>query len=305
VVTIWAADSYSIPLSNSVSFVVTVGECLQLGIDSTVLQVGQTSSVAVSIISTLGLTNLSFNVTYPTNRFTNWVLTASNSAVSTTLVQTVDPSQVAFGLAAKNGQTFNGPGVIGSLTFKALPGSSAFVPLSPINVVGSKTDGSVVGNSVGQAGRAVVIGREPLLEAWLGTNSARMLTLYGNPGATYALGFRTNVLGTNWQFAWRTPMTNLYETFAADAKPGLLFYRAWEFFADPPVLDITSPASGQATLLLYGLSGSNYVLQSATDLQTANGWHSGASFTLTNSFRFIGVGSPTNGRMFFRGFRSP
>src|ERR1035441_4119989 len=80
VVTIWATDSYSIPLSNSVSFVVTVGECLQLGVGSTVLQIGQTSSVPVSIISTLGLTNLSFTIAYLTNRFTNWVLSAMNRA---------------------------------------------------------------------------------------------------------------------------------------------------------------------------------------------------------------------------------
>jgi hypothetical protein len=303
VVTIWVTDSYSIPLSNSVSFVVVVGECLQVGVGSTVLQVGQTSSVPVSIISTLGLTNLSFTIAYPTNRFTNWVMTASNSAVGTTFVQTIDLSQTAFSVAAKHGQTFNGPGVIGTLTFKAVPGSSAFVALSPVNVVGSKTDGSAVGNPEGEAGRVVVIGPEPLLEARTGSNPARMLTLYGNPGATYALGFRTNLLGTNWQFVWRTPMTNLYETFSADTKPPLLFYRAWEFFADPPILELKQSSRSNPSLLLYGKAGTNYILQATTNLSLAGAWFSATNFTLTNSFRFIDIGAPTNKAMFFRAKR--
>ena len=123
-----------------------------MSVGSTVMQVGTTSSVPVSIISTLPLTNLSFTVEYPANRFTNWLVTASNNAVGTALAQNIDPSQTAFNLAAKDGQTFNGPGVIGSLTFAALPGSSAFVPLSPTKVFGTKTDGSAVGNSGGQGG---------------------------------------------------------------------------------------------------------------------------------------------------------
>ena len=64
-ITIWATDSYSIPLSKTVSFVVTVGQCLQLGLGSTVVQVKQTSSVPVSVISTVNLTNLSFTVAPP------------------------------------------------------------------------------------------------------------------------------------------------------------------------------------------------------------------------------------------------
>jgi hypothetical protein len=149
----------------------------------------------------------------------------------------------------------------------------------------------------------VVIGREPLLEAWLGTNSARMLTLYGNPGATYALGFRTNALGTNWQFAWRTPMTNLFETFSADAKPPLLFYRAWEFFADPPILELKQSSGSNPSLLLYGQTGTNYVLQATTNLSVLGAWFPSTSFTLTNSFLLIDIGAPTNKAMFFRANR--
>jgi len=226
-ITIWATDSYGIALSNSVSFVVAVGECLQIGVGSTVLQVGQTSSVPVSIISTLNLTNLSFTIVYPSNRFANWLVIASNTAVSTALGQTIDDSQTFFNLAAKDGQAFNGPGVIASLAFAALPGSSAFVPLSPSNVVGIQADGSVVGNSGGQPGRVVVVGPQPLLEAWMGSNSMRMLTLYGNPGTNYKILFNTNLLRTNWLNGWSVPMTNLYQYFILDPTVPQIFYRAW------------------------------------------------------------------------------
>jgi hypothetical protein len=335
-ITIWATDSYSIPLSNSVSFVVAVGECLQLGIGSTVMQVGQTSSVPVNLVSTLGLTNLSFVLAYPPNRFTNLVMVSSNSAIGTATVETVDASQTLIGIVPGNGQTLQGPSLLGSIQFQALPGHSAFVPLTPNNLVGTMTDGSAVGNASGQPGRAVVIGPEPLVEAWLGTNSQRMLTLYGNPGATYALGFRTNVLGTNWQFAWSTPMTNLYEVFGVDPTPPLVFYRAWEFFSDPPMLELKQPSGskpslllyGQAgtnrvvqattdlsvdgagfqggsrpSLLLYGLAGSNYIVEAATNLPVAGAWFPATNFTLTNSFRFIDISTPTNKAMFFRAKR--
>jgi RHS repeat-associated protein len=299
---IWATDSYSIPLSNSISFVVTVSECLQVGIGSTVMQTGTTSSVPVTLISTLGLTNLSFTLPYPANRFTNWVIAASNSAIGAAIVQTIDASQTMFGLTPKSGQMLQGPALLGSLYFKALPGSSAFIPLAANNIIGTKTDGSAVGNASGAPGRVVVIGPEPLLEAWLGTNSQRMLTLYGNPGASYALGSRTNVIGSDWQFAWRTPMTNLFETFGAGAGSPL-FYRAWEFFADPPILEIFRAGGSQPTLLLYGLAGTTNSIQSNTNLSAPSVWLPWTNFTLTNSFQLIGVGSPTNGARFFRAVR--
>ena len=302
-ITVWATDNYIIPLSNSVSFVVVVSECLQVGVGSTVMQIGTTSSVPVSVISALGLTNLSFGVAYPTNRFTNWVLTSSNSAIGATLVQSADPSQTLFSLAASSDRTINGPALLGSLSFTALPGSSAFVPLVVTNVIGIKSDGTPVGNSSGQPGRAVVIGAQPLLEAWLGPNSSRMLTLYGNPGSAYAMGSRTNLLGTNWQYTWRTPMTNLYETFAADEAPPLLFYRAWEFFADPPILELGPGGTSNLLLLLYGKAGTNYVLQATTNLAATNAWFPAGNFVLTNSFQFINEGPRTNKALFYRGQR--
>src|SRR5208283_2270579 len=116
--------------------------------------------------------------------------------------------------------------LLGSLAFQALPASSAFVPLVVSNVVGLKSDGTPVGNSGGISGRVVVIGLQPLLEAWLGSNSTRMLTLYGNPGTNYQLMFSTNLSSTNWQIGLNLTMTNLLEYFPVDQTAPQIFYRA-------------------------------------------------------------------------------
>src|SRR5581483_5393025 len=64
-ITIWAIDSASTPLSNSVSFTITVSTCIQFQAGSTVMQAGTTSSVPVSLVSSASLTNLSFGLVCP------------------------------------------------------------------------------------------------------------------------------------------------------------------------------------------------------------------------------------------------
>ena len=225
-ITIWATDSDPLALSNSMTFVVTVSECVQVGIGSTVLQVGQTGGVAVTLLSTVGLTNLSWTLAAPFNRFTNWSFAASNASISTTIVQPVSASQTFFNLNTTAGQTLQSPSLLGTIFFKALPGSSGFLPIVATNILGTKLDGSVVGNIVGQPGRVVVIGPEPLLEALISSNSTRMLTLYGNPGTNYQVLFNTNLLSTNWQNGTNVTLTNLFELIPADQTAPQIYYRA-------------------------------------------------------------------------------
>ena len=299
-ITIWATDNGLPPLSNSVVFAVTVGECVQVSIGSTVMQIATTSSVPVNLLSTVAVTNLSFTLSYPTNRFNNWTFTASNSAIGSVIVQPLGPTNVSFTLVTRSGQVLQGPALAGSAAFTALSNSSAFVPLAIGNIQGTKSDGSAVGNTIGLGGRVVVIGKEPLLEAGL-SNSQRLLTLYGNPGASYQMASSTNLLRTNWAPVWHVPMTNLSEVFQADQKSPLLFYRAWEFSANPPILELNSSAPTNLVLLVYGQKGSHYAIVTGTNLATPSNWSSMAGFTLTNSsFQFIGAGAATNQMKLFR-----
>ena len=302
-VTVWVSDNAIPPLSNSMTFVITVGDCVQVGIGSTVVQTGRSATVPVNLFTTVGLTNLSFTLAYPTNRFTNWIISATNPAIATGTAQLLGPSNTFFVLTTKSGQLLQGPTVAGSITFSALPGSSAFIPLAVNNITGTKADGFPAGNISGLPGRVVVVGAQYILEAWLSTSQQRMLTLYGNPGSSYEVDYSTNLSGANWQYASRVPMTNLDEVFAAKASLAQVFYRAFEFSANPPILELNSPAPSNMVLLLYGQSGTNYTIISGTNLLDTSNWDWIAGFTLTNSFQFINAGAATNQIQFFRAKR--
>ena len=224
-ITILATDSSSPPLTGSMTFVVTVGDCLQIGLGSTVMQVGTTSSVPVNLITSVALSNLSFTVIYPAGRFTNWSAAVNSGAINATNVVTLNSAQTFFSFGASSNQPMQGPTNFGSLSFTAMPGNSAFVPLGISAIIGAKLDGNNVGNPSGQPGRVVVIGAQPLLAAGLGSNSTRILTLYGNPGTNYQFLFSTNLL-SNWQTGATVLQTNLFEQFYVDPSAPLIFYRA-------------------------------------------------------------------------------
>jgi hypothetical protein len=53
-------------------------------------------------------------------------------------------------------------------------------------------------------------------------------------------------------------------------------------------------------LLLYGTSGTNYILQTTTNLADPNGWLPLTSLILGNSFQFIPLDTLTNQARYFR-----
>jgi hypothetical protein len=254
------------------------------------------------------LTNLSFTLNFQANRFANWTITGVNPAIGGTATLSLDPSNTLLSFAASPGRVFQGPTQICSICASTLPGPSDFLTLIPAGIVATNSAGQPVGNPSGQPGRVVVIGREPLLEATRGTNSTRVLTLYGNPNSSYAIGYQTNLsttaasssTGTTWPLAWRVPMTNLWQTFAPDPKPPVLLFRAWEFFADPPILEQRPSAPTNFMVLLYGQTGTNYVIQGTTNPANGSAWLPVSSFGLTNSFKLLNLGNPTNKMFFYR-----
>ena len=223
---IWATDSYTPRLSNSITFQVAVSECIEVRVGSTVLQVGDSGTVPVTLVSTLGLTNLNFTVSTWPDRFTNWAMAVSNTAVATVSVETIGSSQTVFNLKVKDGETLHGPALLGSLEFDALPGASAFLPLLPTDIRGIKLDGTPVGNSFGQAGRVVAIGREPLLDAFLTESNQPALVLYGQPGSTNRLESTLALPPAFWTPGEEVIMTNLWQILHPAATNRMEFFRA-------------------------------------------------------------------------------
>lgn len=225
-ITLWTTDNGTPPLSNSVSFLVTVPECIEASLGSTVMQTGQTSSVPVNLLSTTSLTNMTFNVLFPMDRFTNFALMVNSSQVLTQQLQsTTGYLQVSFTLPAS--QVLHGPTNVGQLSFSAVPsGHSAFVPLGITDVLGLKPDGSLAAKAYGVPGRIVLIGPEPLLQGMTSGPTNVVLEIYGNPGSNYVMTYSTNLPASAWLPGWSIPMTNLWETFEINASQPQMFYRA-------------------------------------------------------------------------------
>jgi hypothetical protein len=98
-------------------------------------------------------------------------------------------------------------------------------------------------------------------------------------------------------------MTNTFEAFDANGALPQVFYRAVEFSADPPILELNSHAPTNLVLLLYGQNGTNYMVMTGTNPAGATGWTPLVGFTLTNSFQFINAAGATNQQQFFRAKR--
>jgi hypothetical protein len=229
-ITVWATDSSTPPLSNSSTYGVVIGPCVEVNIGSGVVQAGQSTCLPVSLVSSLGLTNLGFTLAYQSGFLTNWNIARSNSLVAGATARTVDGSDAIFNVGVKGGQVLLGSNVIGSICMDTLPGASAFVPLDVVNMGTAASNNTPITNVTVQFSRVVVIGPEPLLDASLGSNSTRLLTVYGNPGVSYDLLTTTNLSDKNsWIPAGSVILTDLFQVInLGGATNQMQFFRAVE-----------------------------------------------------------------------------
>jgi phosphodiesterase/alkaline phosphatase D-like protein len=140
-----------------------------------------------------------------------------------------------------------------------------------------------------------------MLVAWLSAGGARELTLYGVPGHSYQIQSSTNLGNTSaWTNLALVPMTGLtYVLSNLDRRPAAIFYRAYDFAADPPVLQAYIGNPSRA-LLAFGLTGTNYQLQYSTNISSAAFWQPLVNYTLTNSFQFFTNIGNSNPVIFYR-----
>jgi hypothetical protein len=208
---------------------------LIVSIGSAVLQSGQTTNVPVQFNSSANLGEVSFSLNLPTNSLTSlaWEGLAPELDPASATATLQDATTFVLHLATRSGQTITGPREVGQVAFTAASGQhSGFVPLNPQPLAAGRTDTTLVTNLFAQAGRAVVVGPEPLLEAAVKLGGARELTLYGKPPpSTYGVEYSTNVTSP---MVW-TPLPGVLQlTNLSALVPGidpaadLIFYRAAE-----------------------------------------------------------------------------
>ncbi len=226
---VWGTDGGTPPMSNSVSFLVTVPECIEASVGSTIMLIGQTNSIPINLLSTTALTNMAFTLVYPADRFTNFALTVNSPQVLTQSLSFPQPGQVRVSFTLPGASVLHGPTNVGQLGFTALPNqSSAFVPLPIMEVNGLEPDGSAAASAYGQPGRVVVVGPEPLLEAGPSASQNVLLTLYGQPSSVYQFEWKTNLLDAAWQpgWSWMMSNTNVWQTFEVPGTNPAQFFRA-------------------------------------------------------------------------------
>lgn len=297
-------DNGTPPLSATQQFTVivtAVGSEYTLALGSTNLLVGATSSVPVTLQSSLPLTNLTTLLQVPTALLTNLTLLSVSPEILSTLLQPQGSNQYAITLALNPALSPGTSRTLAQLGFTAVAQTnSAIAKLLLPQISAVQADGEIAAKPAAYGGRIFVIGQQPLMDASLGNNGSRVLTIYGKPGSSYQIGYNTNLEMANWVPLGRLPMTNQSSVVSPDQSAPQIFYHAFEFVADPPIIDLNSVTSTNLGLLLYGATGSNYILQASTNLSLTNGWLSASALTLTNSFRFLGAGSPTNSGLYFR-----
>ena len=206
---------------------------LTVSLGSIVVQISQTTNVPVQFNSSANLAEVSFALELPANSLSNlvWEGLAPEFDPASATVTPQGATTCLLHLATRSGQAVTGPRQVGQLAFTAIAAHSAFVPLNPQPLTAARTDTTLVTNLFSQAGRAVEIGPEPLLEADLQPGGTRALTLYGNPPTTYGIEYATNLAPP---MAWtRLPATFPLTTLTflvpgVDPAADLIIYRALE-----------------------------------------------------------------------------
>jgi len=203
---IWAADIQYPMVSNSMTFQVAVGDCVEVGIGSVALQSGQTACVPVTLAgASVPLGDIQFTLLFPPGRLTNWSISSTNIAVGAALLQSSSASQAQFDVRALSGRSLQGPASIAQICFQAIGGHSGFATMMMTNLQGTETGGALAGASTGMSGTVTVVAAEPLLQAApASTNSTILLTLYGNPGSNYVIQSSTTLNSNDWHTAIST-----------------------------------------------------------------------------------------------------
>ena len=280
----------------------SIGQYLGLSVGSTAALTGSSGSLPLGLVYGVGVTNLVINLTLPTNDFSALSVQAVSPQVNSASLQTPGSNLVSITLGTAAGQTLQGAQTLAQLNFTLasnLP--SAFLPVPVKSLQVTNSDGSATTNVQAQAGQLVIVGQQPLLQTMLGAGGQRSLALYGLPFSSYQLQYATNLANPiQWYNLMRAPMTNLLQVFTGLAThPAAIFYRAYQFNANPPILDINPAAGGSVALTAYGQATTNYAILYTTNISSTVTWHPLLNFTITNSFLTTNIGT-TNPAMFFR-----
>jgi hypothetical protein len=272
-----------------------------VGIGQDALLTGTAGSVPILLNSQSALVNFSFVLYVPTDIFSSISVQATTPVVGSASLSILSSNSIQLTFAAAAESSLEGNQQIAQLNFIAASNQpSAFVRLLPLSPQGTNSDGSIAGSISSQAGRLVIIGSQPLLDTQL-EGTTRSLVLYGIPGDGYQVQVEEALATPGaWSDFRRVPMTNLMQVLpTVNPAPVAEFFRAYRMGGDPPALDALLSGKDKS-LVVYGVPGTNYTLQSSGNLSATIAWYPLLNYTLTNSFQYVtNLGAATS-NIFYR-----
>jgi hypothetical protein len=205
---------------------VAVLDCLGIGLGSTTLQAGQSGTIPIILSSSDGVTNLSFNVAWPSNSLLNPTLSISAAGIATSSLN-VQGTNLAIMLQTLPGQPLQGSNVIGFVNFQVSPSQpSGYINLPVNNVTAYKATALPYVVSFPTAGQIAVVNAVAMLQATTLSGSTRSLIVMGRVGNSYQLQYCTN-LGPDavWAPLLTYSQTNVSQSFNVDPSLSQVFYR--------------------------------------------------------------------------------
>jgi hypothetical protein len=225
-ITVRATDTENPGLTTNLLFAVTVTDYLAVMPCASTVEAGTQAVLPFHLVSSEPVTSLTFTVSWPSDALANPSLTLASNSIFGSSLQ-VQGTNLQITLTAGAGLSLVGSNHIGTLDFSASPNQlSSFVPIRTTVLSATKPDGKPFVGLFPGLGEIVVVADHPLLRALAGTDSARMLNLYGRVGATYRLQYATNSLSNLvWQHLLTYAQTNVVQSLAIDSSNPAIFYR--------------------------------------------------------------------------------
>jgi hypothetical protein len=206
--------------------VITVSDYLGLTATSVPVQTGQTASLPLTAISSVGMTNLVFTVNWPGNQLLNPTLIFNAPVSGGTLVN--QGTNLVINVWTANGEMLTGTNQFAQINFQAAIGkNSAFCELPVSSLSAKKAGGSTFVTAEPGSGEVVAIGAYPLLRSQFNASEGRSLTVYANPGINYQLQYSTNgpTAAAQWQTLQGYQPNSIEGTVSLDSANPIVFYR--------------------------------------------------------------------------------
>jgi hypothetical protein len=213
--------------SDHQTFTIIVADHFEVAFGSGVFRTGEAGSVTLNVVSSALVTNPVFALPVNPSRLQDLALSDLAPEVAGATLQPT-ASGVSVEVTTLPGASLQGAKQIAKLAFAVVADqTSAFVALKATDIQAASALG-LVDNAVGQVGRLVIIGREPLLETQFTSGQSRRLILYGEPGAHIQLQTTLTLgSGASWQVWRELDLPALFQV--VDDVPlgeNALFYRA-------------------------------------------------------------------------------